>query len=400
MSLSKFETKLKNGQNWFRLAAAVNELLDSCLLPILHRSTAPYQGLAYTGLPEDEHILFNTLSDPQHKPQLDNLLRRRIIKQYQYDILRPSTGRTDVSQFDTTLIGLLFRTFSGLATLNGNWRVDLLDPTDTTLASFVVKFIDLRNRLFHWGNIEKMTETESNTFWSEIISLAHGLQYGDKITKFQSVSLDPDNALTNRIWQQRLATTLVDLETKQEDLETNQKNLKTDHKNIEKKQANLEVKQDNLETKQEDLETNQKNLETNHGNMEKKQDNLEVKQDNLETKQDNLETKQEDLETDQKNLKTDHKNMEKKQANLETKQDNLEIKQEELETNQKNLETNHGNMEKKQDNLEVKQDNLETKQEDLETDQNNLKTDHENMEKKQAQSRSKTRQSRKQNKII
>ena len=220
MSLSKLEQKIKNGQEWFKLAAAINELFEECLLSMVHREGAVYQKIVYTGLPKDENLLFTILSDAQHKPQLECLRKRNILRQNQYDLLLPSIGKTDSSKFDITLLGLLFRTFSGLTTLNRTWRVDLLDPADTSLASFVVKFLDLRNRLFHWGNIEVLPKADSSKFWSEVVRIAQGLLYVDDIKRFQNITLDPDNVLANKIWQQKLQFDLDILKKKQDDLET------------------------------------------------------------------------------------------------------------------------------------------------------------------------------------
>ena len=390
MSLSKLEQKIKNGQEWFKLAAAINELFEECLLPIVHRDGAAYQAIVYTGLPKDETLLFTTLSDIQHKSKLDKLRNSNILKQDQYDLLFPSNGKTDSSKFDITLLGLLFRTFSGLITLNGMWRIDLIDPADISLASFVVKLLDLRNRLFHWGNIEVMSKVDSNKFWSDAVSIALGLQYVNDIKRFQNITLDPDNVLANRIWQQKLQFDVDQLGKEHEDLKAKQGSLETKHDKMETRYEELETTQEHLETKQEVMEKKQEDLETNHEylntkqeKLETKQDDLEMKQDDLETKQEDLETKQEDLETREEDLETKHDKMEIRYEELETKQEHLEAKQEVMEKNQEDLEKTHEYLNTKQEKLETKQYGLETKHNDLETSQDNLQTKQKNLETKQ-----------------
>ena len=117
--------------------------LKNALLQILfNRKENP----SYKGLPEDEEELYNELLRFQR--QFQDLLRRRVLKQDQFDIIYPNNNKTCFSKFDINIIALLIRNCQILPPPTDGWE-NALRLDDTSISANVMRARIIRNLIFH-----------------------------------------------------------------------------------------------------------------------------------------------------------------------------------------------------------------------------------------------------------
>ena len=96
MSLSKI---INENERWLKTAVCVSHHLKNALLQILfNRQKDPN----YTGLPEDEEELYNELL--RFQPKFLRLMRKRVLKQDQYDIIYPNDKKTYFQNLTSILL--------------------------------------------------------------------------------------------------------------------------------------------------------------------------------------------------------------------------------------------------------------------------------------------------------
>lgn len=190
LSIKQVTVKL---EYWLRLATFLHGPLKQRLLHILHNKD---NDTLYQGLPEDPSELYKELSTT-HKKTLDNLVKMRVLKKDQYDILLPPNGnkQTDSEAFDVTLIVLLIINCTTLPPPVGGWKQKSPLDTDPSKAANALRGREWRNFLNH-TNASSIDEPAFNLKWTEGEAIYQGL--GGSVTllaDLKTMSLDPKHDL-------------------------------------------------------------------------------------------------------------------------------------------------------------------------------------------------------------
>ena len=182
MSLSKI---INENKRWLKTAVCVSHHLKNALLQILfNRQKDPN----YIGLPEDEEELYKELLKFQRLFQ--SLLKKRVLKQDQYDIIYPNDKKTYFSKFDINIIVLLIRNCQTLPLPAAGWDNAPL-PQDTSLSANIMRARIIRNIIFHYTDPSAMDEVEFQKLWSDIASILQALNYYEDISQIQQGNFDP-----------------------------------------------------------------------------------------------------------------------------------------------------------------------------------------------------------------
>lgn len=178
---------------WLRLASFLHGPLKQRLLHILHNKD---NDSSYQGLPEDPSDLYNELLT-KHKKTLDNLLKNRILKKDQMEILLPQNGdkKTYSEAFDVTLIVLLVINCTTLQPPVGGWKQKFPLNSDLSVAANTLRGREWRNFLNH-TDASSIDEPAFNLKWAEGEAIYKGL--GGSVTvlvDLKTMSLDPKHDL-------------------------------------------------------------------------------------------------------------------------------------------------------------------------------------------------------------
>ena len=112
---------------------------------------------------------------------LNNLLRRRVIRQAQWDQLFPPTGaKPDSNSFDITLLFLLLTTICGLSPPRSGWHTKP-PPSDTSLEANLARIKIFRNELYGHVSSTGVDTPIFNVLWQEIsaVLVALGLDQAE-----------------------------------------------------------------------------------------------------------------------------------------------------------------------------------------------------------------------------
>ena len=116
-------------------------------------------------LPKD---LTNKLKDPSVVSILENLRRKRIITEDQWNIMYPPPGVVVKSKsFDISLLFKLLRNICGLTAPATGWD-SLPNSTDTTLEADLVRIKYYRNTVYAHDNNLEMNQDDFEKYWSEM----------------------------------------------------------------------------------------------------------------------------------------------------------------------------------------------------------------------------------------
>ena len=164
---------------------AVNRHLQQALLDVVHDPQ-------YDGLPKDPEELYKFFNKQDNIKKINNLRKKKILKQDQIDLLLPQNQRTFSNKWDVTLISVVIINFTKLPEPINGWRGEL-DPTDISIAAFLVQARQLRNRSNHATLETFCEEVDFKPFFTETRLIIVGLKYKD-ITQFDQLadeSIDP-----------------------------------------------------------------------------------------------------------------------------------------------------------------------------------------------------------------
>ena len=142
----------------------------------------------YIALPEDEEELYKELL--RFEPQFQSLLKKRVLKQDQYDIIYPNDNKTCISKFDINIIALLIRNCQMLPLPAAGWENAPL-PQDTSISANIMRARIIRNIIFHYTDPSAMEEAEFQKIWSDIASILQALNYHEDISEIQQGNFDP-----------------------------------------------------------------------------------------------------------------------------------------------------------------------------------------------------------------
>ena len=106
--------------------------------------------------PKDSASLYQELYKRKHK--IDKLVKQKIIRQQQYDLIFPPSSETDSKDFDSTLLHLLLRTVCGFQKPITGWN-DEPRKSDRSEMTNLVRLKLGRNLISHLG-IANTTDIE------------------------------------------------------------------------------------------------------------------------------------------------------------------------------------------------------------------------------------------------
>ena len=152
--------KKTSSENWLRLACLVYDEFQPALLAILHNVI---KDTSYIGLSQYGPDLYNELD--KYRPQLTALVKRKILNRKQLDLILPACQSTNSSTFDITILTAVIRTCVNIPTPS-SWDINSLDTNDTSIASYIVRGKEIRNKICH----SQPSEIDDNTFatyWKE-----------------------------------------------------------------------------------------------------------------------------------------------------------------------------------------------------------------------------------------
>ena len=163
---------IKEIEHWLRLTCLLQDPIKNALLQVLHNKL---KDPSYQGIPENPAALYQFFSNNQNT--LNQLVRKKLLKKDQLDLLLPSTGnQTFSSQFDVTLIVLLIQNFTNLPPPQKGWKNKYPPPTDTSLAAFVIRAREWRNFINH-VNAKSINLALFQQKWQEGCDIINGLKY-------------------------------------------------------------------------------------------------------------------------------------------------------------------------------------------------------------------------------
>ena len=122
------------------------------------------------------------------QPQFQSLIKKRVLKQDQYDIIYPNK-KTSFSTFDINIIALLIRNCQMLPLPAAGWENAPL-PQDTSISANIMRARIIRNIIFHYADPSAMEEAEFQKLWSDIASILQALNYYEDISEIKRGNFD------------------------------------------------------------------------------------------------------------------------------------------------------------------------------------------------------------------
>ena len=94
-------------------------------------------------------------------------MRKRVIKDPQWDLLFPASGSPDSNNFDITLLTILLRNISGLPSPTTGW--DVMPPlSDTSISADIARIKMLRNEIYGHTAKPEYDDTTFEKYWQDI----------------------------------------------------------------------------------------------------------------------------------------------------------------------------------------------------------------------------------------
>ena len=94
-------------------------------------------------------------------------MRKRVIKDPQWDLLFPASGSPDSNNFDITLLTILLRNISGLPSPTTGWDV-MPPPSDTSISADIARIKMLRNKIYGHTARPEYDDTTFEKYWQDI----------------------------------------------------------------------------------------------------------------------------------------------------------------------------------------------------------------------------------------
>ena len=94
-------------------------------------------------------------------------MRKRVIKDQQWDLLFPASGSPDSNNFDITLLTILLRNISGLPKPTTGWDV-MPPPSDTSISADIARIKILRNQIYGHISRAEYDDTTFKKYWQDI----------------------------------------------------------------------------------------------------------------------------------------------------------------------------------------------------------------------------------------
>ena len=156
---------------WIRVNLAIEYCMKDVLISILHNLD---NDPSYHGLPTDPKQFYQEML--KCKQNTKHSLHK-VLKADQWDILcPPNQQETNFKDLDITILVALIRSVIGLKP-KGGWKIQCLQPNDTSKGAFVFLALKLRNEIKH-GTMDDIQDL--NTFryyWQRIRDILIRLHY-------------------------------------------------------------------------------------------------------------------------------------------------------------------------------------------------------------------------------
>ena len=160
---------------------AVNYHCQQALLEVVHDPN-------YNGLPKNEEELYQFFNKAENRNKIKKLQKQKVLKDDQVELLLPQNQRTFSEKWDVTLICVVIINFTDLPPPIKGWR-NPLDPTDVTVAAFVVMARQSRNKNNHSTLATFLEQADCDDFLTEMRKIVNGLKYS-QIAKFEDLAID------------------------------------------------------------------------------------------------------------------------------------------------------------------------------------------------------------------
>lgn len=184
----------KEIDNWIRLSILLHSGIKEALLSVLHNNQSDP---LFVGLPKDPVALYLELSTT-HLTALNNLKKKKLLNNDQWEILLPQSKATDSNSFDVTLIVLLITNVTSLPCPLNGWDHKKLSAADNSKSANVIRARQWRNFLNHTNP----SDIDHNVFSKK-------LQEGEQIIKslghvydinpLKTMSLDPQTSKMQKL---------------------------------------------------------------------------------------------------------------------------------------------------------------------------------------------------------
>ena len=168
----------------------------------------------YNGLPKNEEELYQFFAKAENINKIRILQRQRILKDDQVDLLLPQNQKTYSNKWDITLICVVIINFTDLPPPTNGWRREL-DPTDVTVAAFVVMARQSNNKNNHSTLFSFIDDVKSNDFFREMRTIVVGLKY-TQISKFDDLATD---SIDQAFFEKHVASFMENIENSKKEKE-------------------------------------------------------------------------------------------------------------------------------------------------------------------------------------
>ena len=185
---------------------AVNFHCQQALLEVVHDPN-------YNGLPKNEEELYQFFSKPENIKKIRNL-QKKVLKDDQVDLLLPKNQKTFSNKWDVTLICVVIINFTKLPPPTNGWKKEL-DPTDVTVAAFVVMARHSRNKNNHSTLDSFIDDVKFNDFFIEMRKIVVGLNY-TQISKFDDLAID---TIDQALFEKHVASFMENIENSKKEKE-------------------------------------------------------------------------------------------------------------------------------------------------------------------------------------
>ena len=157
---------------------AVNYHCQQALLEVVHSN----------GLPKNEVELYQFFNKAKNIKIIRKLQKQKVLNDDQVELLLPQNQKTFSEKWDVTLICKVIINFTKLFKPINGWKKDL-DPTDDTVAEFVVMARESRNKSNHSTLATFLEQAVFDDFLTEMEKIMVGLKYS-QIAKFKELTID------------------------------------------------------------------------------------------------------------------------------------------------------------------------------------------------------------------
>ena len=176
------------GNEFSRLTREHRKSIKCYLTVNLHCQQALLEVVHNNGLPKKEEDLYQFFNKPENRKKIFKLQKQKVLKDDQVELLLPQNQRTFSNKWDVTLICVVIINFTCLPPPINGWR-NPLDPTDVTVAAFVVMARQSRNENNHSTLATFIDDVVFDAFLKEARKIVVGLKYS-QISKFNDLEID------------------------------------------------------------------------------------------------------------------------------------------------------------------------------------------------------------------